>query len=329
FGASFGMLAAAKDIVPVPAAPGALSNVNFSDPTVKYIPAVAVLNGRSEHCMASGVLPSWWRPFADLLPWYCSRQQNVRELAGIAIVAVAKRLATPSHRVDILSKLQSATDERGKPMGRSELTAEAQTFLVAGSDTTSNSACAIMYYLAANPDIQTRLQNELDEQLSADSEAVASSEHIRNLPYLEACINEALRVHSTSALGLPRVVPDGGLVVSGRAFVAGTVLSVPSYTIHRDATVWGRDADVYRPERWFEPEKARAAAMHKTFNPYSVGPRVCIGRNLAALELLIIVASIVRRYDLVLGNPGEPLATREGFLRKPLHCKMGIKRRSL
>jgi benzoate 4-monooxygenase len=61
----------------------------------------------------------------------------VRELAGISIVAVAKRLATPTDRVDILSKLQAAKDEHANPMGRSELTAEAQTFLIAGSDTTS------------------------------------------------------------------------------------------------------------------------------------------------------------------------------------------------
>ncbi|KAJ7935986.1 cytochrome P450 monooxygenase [Mycena leptocephala] len=327
FGAPFGMIATAKDAAPVPASPGALSDVHFSKQEVKHIPAVAVLNGRGEYSMATGVLPGWWRPIVSCLPWYRARQRNVRELAGISIVAVAKRLATPTDRVDILSKLQAAKDEYANPMGRSELTAEAQTFLIAGSDTTSNSTCAIIYYLAAHPEVQARLQRELDEHLGTGDDMVATSDQVKLLPYLDACINETLRIHSTSALGLPRVVPDGGLVVCGHAFPAGTVLSVPSYTIHRLPAVWGDDPEAYRPERWFEADKI--AAMQKTFNPYSLGPRACIGRNLAALELLIIVASIMRRFHFTLADPDEPLATCEGFLRKPLRCKVGIKRRDV
>ncbi|KAJ7800982.1 cytochrome P450, partial [Mycena olivaceomarginata] len=92
--------------------------------------------------------------------------------------------------------------------------------------------------------------------------------------YLDACINEGLRILSTSGLGLPRVVPQGmnvhysqnlpflklisddpgGLAVCGRFFPAGSVVGVPSYTIHRDPEIWGIDPDVYRPERWFDPE---------------------------------------------------------------------------
>ncbi|KAJ6569111.1 cytochrome P450 monooxygenase [Mycena capillaripes] len=327
FGAPFGMISAAKDVAPVPAAPKALSDVSFSKPEVKYVPAVAVLNGRGEYSMATGVLPGWWRPIVSLLPWYRAGQQNVRELAGISIVAVSKRLETPTDSVDILSKLLLSTDENGDLMGRSELTAEAQTFLIAGSDTTSNSACAIIDYIAGNPRVQARLQDELDANLGTEDDFVTCSEQIKHLPYLEACINEGLRIHSTSALGLPRVVPEGGLTVCGQDFPAGTVLSVPSYTIHRDPGVWGDDPEVYRPERWLEAD--RAAAIQKTFNPYSVGPRACIGRNLAALELLIIVSSLVRRFDFVLAEPEEPLATREGFLRKPLRCNVGIKRRDV
>ncbi|KAJ7463301.1 cytochrome P450 monooxygenase [Mycena latifolia] len=304
FGAPFGVIAAAKDSVPVPTA-DALSDVTFSKPDVAHISAVAVLNGRGEYSMSTGVLPGWWRPIVSRLPWYSAGLHDVRQLAGIAIVAVAKRLARPTDRVDLLSKLQAGTDDNGNPMGRSELTAEAQTLLIAGSDTTSNSTCAIIYHLAANPQKQAYLQKELDEQLGTEDEMVATSEQVKHLPYLEACINEALRIHSTSALGLPRVVPEGGVIICDQSFPAGAVVSVPSYTIHRDPGVWGRDVEAYRPERWFEEDKA--AAMQKTFNPYSVGPRACVGRNLASLELQIIVASLLRRYHFVLENPEEPV----------------------
>ena len=95
-------------------------------------------------------------------------------------------------------------------------------------------------------------------------------ESVKKLEYLEACINESLRLHSTSSMGLPRLVPEGGLEVCGRFFKGGTVLSVPSYTIHRDPDVWGDDVEVFRPERWFEQEPP---AIQKTFNPFSFGPR--------------------------------------------------------
>lgn len=133
-----------------------------------------------------------------------------------------------------------------------------------------SSTCAILYYLGQTREVQTRLQNELDEQLGTEDETVATGQQVKRLPYLDACINEALRLHSTSALGLPRVVPEGGLTVSGRYFSPGTVLSVPSYSIHRDKAIWGDDVDVFRPERWFERSQAD---IQKTFNPFSFGPR--------------------------------------------------------
>jgi len=102
------------------------------------------------------------------------------------------------------------------------------------------------------------------------------------------------------------------------------VLSVPSYTIHRDKEVWGEDADVFRPERWFERDQT---AMQKTFNAFSFGPRACVGKNLANMELLIIISSILRRYDFVLEYPDKFFQTREGFLRKPVECHIGIERR--
>jgi benzoate 4-monooxygenase len=115
-----------------------------------------------------------------------------------------------------------------------------------------------------------KLQQELDEQLGVEDELVATVDQVKGLPYLNACINEGLRVHSTSSLGLPRVVPKGGLTALGQYFAEGTVVGVPSYSIHRDVNVWGEDVEVYRPERWFQCDQQ---AIQKAFNPFSYGPR--------------------------------------------------------
>jgi benzoate 4-monooxygenase len=110
----------------------------------------------------------------------------------------------------------------------------------------SSSSCAIIYYLARNITAQTKLRKELDDELVGNTEPVTSFDQVKHLPYLNACINEALRLHSTSSMGLPRLAPGGGLEVCGRWYPEGTVLSVPSYTIHRDAEVWGADFEEYR-----------------------------------------------------------------------------------
>lgn len=139
-------------------------------------------------------------------------------------------------------------------------------------------------------------------------------------------ISESLRFHSTSSIGLPRILPDGGATICGRYFPGGTVCSVPSYTLHRYKPVWGADADVYNPDRWL-PEGARKE-LECAFIPFSKGPRGCIGSNLALMELQLVLAAIVRRYDIVLQHPEEPLDKVEGFLVKPTKLWVGLKRRT-
>jgi benzoate 4-monooxygenase len=133
-----------------------------------------------------------------------------------------------------------------------------------------SSSCAITYHLAASPSVQHKLQAELDTFLGSEDLAVSTYDQVKHLQYLDAVINEGLRIHSTSALGLPRVVPAGGMEVGGRVYREGAVLSVPSYTIHRDVGVWGEDVETFRPERWSERD---SAMIGKTFNPFSYGPR--------------------------------------------------------
>ena len=189
-----------------------------------------------------------------------------------------------SNRKDLLSYLMAARDESGKPMPEPELKAEALTQLIAGSDTTSNSLASIIDLLCRHPKVYSRLQKELDDAfpdgLSADE--IAKFTQVQDLPYLNAVINESMRYRPTSAMGLPRVVPEGGAEVSGRCFKEGTVLSVPSYSIHHNPIAFD-DPDSYWPERWLEGDQN---ALKKYFIPFSYGPRACVGRNvLLPLEL--------------------------------------------
>ena len=108
-------------------------------PEVVHVPAVRIINERGDFSASIGVLPPRWRPWLiRLVPWYRKGNTSVQLLAGMAIAAISKRLSSPpTERTDLLSKLQAGRDEEGRPLGAKELTADALTQLIAGSDTTS------------------------------------------------------------------------------------------------------------------------------------------------------------------------------------------------
>ncbi|KAK6955882.1 hypothetical protein Daesc_003528 [Daldinia eschscholtzii] len=317
FGAPFGMLKAGADIAEVRTA--------VDSPPI-YAPAVEILNRRGEVSATLGCFPQL-KPYAKWLPdsFFSKGLAAVENLAGIAIARVKDRLENPPdiNRRDLLALLQEGRDEKGEPLGFEELTAEALTQLIAGSDTTSNSSCALLYHVARTPGVLQKLQEELDAAIPSDDVTVPTYDTIRNLPYLQMVINETLRIHCTSGIGLPREIPPDseGVHIRGYYFPPGTVLSVPTYTMHHSREIWGDDADEFRPERWEET----TARQKNAFIPFSTGPRACVGRNVAEMEMKMIVATWARRYSVFLCQ--DEMETREGFLRKPLALDIGLKQR--
>lgn len=317
FGAPFGMLTTGADMAEVRSSP---------DSPPIYASAVQILNRRGEVSGTLGCMPSLI-PIAKYLPdpFFSQGLAAVKDLAGIAIAQVRRRLDNPppADRKDLLARLIEGRDEKGEPLGREELTAEALTQLIAGSDTTSNTSCALLYHAVRTPGVVDKLRAELDSAIPRDV-TVPTFDQVKDLPYLQNVINETMRYHSTSGIGLPRQIPptSPGVEILGHFYPSGTVLSVPTYSIHHSISIWGPDADDFRPERWDDATDRQKNA----FIPFSYGPRACIGRNIAEMELKLIVAAWVRRYDVVLRQEG--METREGFLRKPVALEIGFKRRA-
>ncbi|KDN34444.1 hypothetical protein RSAG8_12476, partial [Rhizoctonia solani AG-8 WAC10335] len=310
------------------------------------ISVVKTIAGGGDMVMAVGVFPSWTHKFLQFLPWNILGLFDVLKFAGLTAQAVdarvkrgpRKNLENSKQSIDLIDKLLQVKSADGNPLSINELYSEASALLIAGSDTTSNTMSSLCYHLAIHPEFQQKLQAELDQHVPYDSsvetgnkeglvtppyDAVAQYDDIKNLPYLNACVKEALRIHSTVGTGLPRVVPPGKTAtVSGQTFKAGSVISVPSYTTNR-SSVWGNDAEEFRPERWMDDH---AGSFNKYFVPFSLGPRACIGRNLAYMELMLIAATLFRRYKFE-ALPTTKMVIHEAFVRETAHCEIGIKRR--
>ncbi|CAM1501189.1 Fc.00g103510.m01.CDS01 [Cosmosporella sp. VM-42] len=182
--------------------------------------------------------------------------------------------------------------------------------LLAGADTTAITVRAIFWYALHNPEAYKKLEEEI---LAADMSDVASYSSARALPYLEAVIREAMRMHPGVCMLLERYVPETGLKLPDGSFVpAGTAVGINPYVVGRNKGIWGADADEYRPERWLQNEGESDIAYRERLRLFNAadltfggGSRVCIGRNLAQLNVYKIVATLVRRYEIELADPTQ------------------------
>lgn len=176
--------------------------------------------------------------------------------------------------------------------------------ILAGADTTATTLTAVLYHLLRNPAAHARLRAELEAAALRRPVAYADA---AALPYLDAVVKEALRVHPGVGLLLERVVPAEGLALpAGGGFLpAGTVVGMNAWVVNNDKAVYGPDADAFRPERWLrqdgEAEDAfeeRAKRMRDTSLSFGAGRRVCLGKELSLFEIYKAVPTVLGLFDV-------------------------------
>jgi len=202
-----------------------------------------------------------------------------------------RRLAQGSSRRDIFTYLLGEDNPDVVKLSRTELIADTGLIVVAGSDTTSSLLTWFWYYNVAHPAEYAKLRAELD-QLSPDE--LQDTAVLSKLPYLNAAINETMRMQPAVPGGLRRLVPEEGVVLDGKYYLPpGTAVSVPGYAIQHDPRWWGSDCDTYRPERWLNKEEKN---NRNAYLPFSYGSRACPGKHLALLEARIAIAALATKF---------------------------------
>ncbi|KAK6501460.1 hypothetical protein TWF481_009298 [Arthrobotrys musiformis] len=221
-------------------------------------------------------------------------------------------------RKDFFYYLLNATDpETGEKLTMPELWSESNVLMVAGSDTTSTALAAAVFWLVRNPNCLQRLQSEIRTAF-ADIEEIVSGAKLNECTYLKAVIDEAMRISPSVPGGLPREVLTGGLTIDGKFIPAGVDVGTPIYSIHRHPEAYPRPEE-FIPERWIEGEtipsighitKVDVDKARKAYCPFSIGPRGCIGKGLALMEMKITLARIVWEFDV--SNPQEQQLRKVG-----------------
>ena len=192
-----------------------------------------------------------------------------------------KAMHSKEGRKDMLAKLFNLHHTRGVEVdfGFYDILQEGISGVFAGSDTTSIAMRAIIHQLLTHPPVLERLRRELDQAIKEGrlSIPVVYSDAIK-LPYLCACFKEAMRLHPSVGLTLPRYVPVGGCEMNGYFFPEGVTLGINPAVLHYQSSVFGSDASEFKPERWLQEE---SGGLDKYLLTFGGGSRTCIGKNVS------------------------------------------------
>jgi cytochrome P450 len=198
---------------------------------------------------------------------------------------------------DFLSRFIDAM-EKDPSIPKWALPAWTSSNILAGSDTTAIYLRTMFKNLLEYPKTLERLRSELQEAASSGRLSMPVTwKESRQLPYLDACIKEAGRIHSPFGLPLERVVPSGGLSLCGEYIKEGTVVGMSAWVVHRDKAIFGEDADSWRPERWLGSEEGRRK-MEQSLLTFGAGHRSCLGKHISLLEIYKLVPTILQEYDV-------------------------------
>ncbi|TFK79033.1 high nitrogen upregulated cytochrome P450 monooxygenase 2 [Polyporus arcularius HHB13444] len=265
-----------------------------------------------------GKIPSVVKPMLLL-------QENGRQMAK-------KRLERGSKTRDLYHYLCNEDLSDRSPPAIAELADDGILTVVAGSDTASMTMTNVFYCLLTHPEAYAKLQAEIDKFYPA-GEPASETKHHRDMHYLHAVINEALRLYPPVPLGSQRRVPHSGapVVVGSTVLPPGTVVYLPPWILHRDPRNFSFP-DAFWPERWLitsgqlrhedaqPPSSAKDATkmdisglVHNeaAFTPFSIGPMNCPGKGLAMLEMRTVIVSLMKNFSFKLRDGWDPAKFEE------------------
>ncbi|CAK7200233.1 hypothetical protein SEUCBS139899_002924 [Sporothrix eucalyptigena] len=261
-----------------------------------YHPWVALI---FEHIRGTAFLAALRKfPFAEQIKtMMMTKELTEKYNAHLALgrANVDKRLAYTEPRDDFLESLARAR-EKGL-ISYEEILDTSEISIVGGSETTATALSGATYLLCTNPDVLEKLATEIRTSFTHEDEIDLIS--VQKLKYLMAVIHESMRLYSPVPAGMPRRASETGFMTARGEFVPpNTDLAIWQWSLFHNPKFF-TDAELFIPERWMGDERFANDKLDAC-QPFSVGPRNCIGKNLAYAEMRLILARILWNFDIEL-----------------------------
>ncbi|MGE0553101.1 MAG: cytochrome P450 [Gemmatimonadales bacterium] len=251
------------------------------------------------------VLPRWIPT-----PGRLRYERAIARIDQLAAALIDGRRRTALEGDDLLTMLVRTRDAEGSGLSDKQLRDEVVGMLVAGHGTTATGLSWMWHEVLKRPDLVARIRAEVDEVAAPDR--LPGAELPRQLELVEAAFREALRLHPPVwAIGRRAIADDR--LPSGMEIPAGSIVNIFPYVVQRRADLFPEPLE-FRPERFLRSTRPTLTAG--SFIPFGAGPRSCLGEGFAMLEATIIVAEVVRRFDLQPRETGA-LAAETLLVRRP------------
>ncbi|KAH6888430.1 cytochrome P450 [Thelonectria olida] len=237
---------------------------------------------------------------------------------------------------DFLDKFIEAKNANPDTVPDEQIVSWLMVNMIAGADTTAITIRSALYFSLKNSTAWQRLTEEI---LAAGfrGRTPPSYKEVKALPYVDAVVREALRMLPGVAMTMERYVPQGGFSLpNGDYLPEGTIVGMSPYILARNKSVFGEDADSFRPERWLQEEgesqddfQKRLLLMNQTDLSFGGGSRICIGKHMGLYQTYKVLATLITLYEMELADPKKEWKVVNSWFPRQEGLEVKMRRRNL
>ncbi|ETS88141.1 hypothetical protein PFICI_01969 [Pestalotiopsis fici W106-1] len=287
-----------------------------TDPTYRFVIRGLNVGGYQNHCFMQ--YPMLKKLGLHKILVLLGKKQRQKYLAMLQLMIGSRLAEEPHAKNDLYSSVFEHLDNTADGIATSQLWSEALFLFPAGGDTTATALSALFFYLSRHSDVYSKLAHEIRSTFSSASEIRGGSK-LAGCKYLRASIDEALRMSPSVSGTLWRELSNNQkdtepFIVDGHVIPPGTQVGVSTYCLHHNEKYFPQPFE-FSPERWLVEDEAALRLMNSAFCPFSIGARACAGKAMAYLEMSLVVAKTLYKFDFDappgdLGRVGAGVAGR-------------------